>query len=163
MCYQSSFDEAINDALAASESLRGRSETTEQCMLFSARVSSSGSIDDFLAEYELETKSISDFMLCLEDQSIAASHHTKCNMDIFLYPKPAAAISKKVNRSASNDTRIVIEKKEPCTNHSDASKMSAESREELRRSKNREYQRRFREKKIRLELERMSKTRSISF
>ena len=127
-----------------------------------ATLISPGSIGDFLAEYEHENKSISDIMLYLDGFTSALSEQTPMfTPPDKLHQVHTTKTSKKIKSGGEPMEKFrpaPLITKEFCT-----SKITAESREELRRSKNREYQRRFREKKIRLELERLSKLSNSKF
>jgi hypothetical protein len=140
---------------------------------FGWRMKSSGSIDDFLADYSHEDVSIEEFLSCLEDTHIeqrntssifnSARSHTvqPIHTTDTVHPSALNSTSKRklsVLVKEEQETKIVgeVPVSKPCpadggreTRHESLS----DSREEVRRRKNREYQRRFREKRMRLELQ----------
>ena len=127
-----------------------------------------GSIDDFLADYRHETSSIVSFLSCLEESEIANHQNCLLEQDSRCYKKHSAShsSSKRPKIAAMNVAGIGAEQAtQSRKRHREAGErqpVSAckatrtdaddKSREEQRRSKNCEYQRRFREKKRLLEL-----------
>ena len=126
-----------------------------------------GSIDDFLADYRHETSTIVSFMSCLEESEIANHQNSTTKHGSRCCKKDSAshASSKRPKVSALNVAGIGAEqstqkRKRPreaerqpvSASHAACTDADDKSREERRRSKNCEYQRRFREKKMLLEL-----------
>jgi hypothetical protein len=123
-------------------------------------LSSSGSIDDFLVEYQHEDATIIEFMTSLDEpQAKPASAQS----DSFAW-SDAIVSSRPMDRQlmgSSAASRHVDD--HPATIRSGGKsevaakvmrvKMTAECKAERRKEKNREYQRRFREKKLRMELQ----------
>ena len=119
-----------------------------------------GSIDDFLVEYTPERKSISKFLSTEEFEtahlqenqlafhlgsSFVLDVNTSSGQQFFCCTSSAAEISHHKKVAVTSMKRTYSRKaKQPVT---------SESKEERQRMKNREYQRRFREKKFRLELQ----------
>ena len=160
MLMQASFDELFLSSLAALEPF----DTCDAC----SNVNSTGSIDDFLADYRHETSSIVSFLSCLEESEIANHQNCLLEQDSRCYKKHSAShsSSKRPKIAAMNVAGIGAEQAtQSRKRHREAGErqpVSAckatrtdaddKSREERRRSKNCEYQRRFREKKRLLEL-----------
>ena len=155
MIAQASFDELISYSLGC-----------ESC----PNVKSSGSIDDFLADYRHERSSIQSFISSLEDdvKSRSFEHHdVTCPVGLSSRASkplhststlPVASIEeKKSNLSTDFKGKRIRETSNSQTvsaRKAVRSRTDNESKEERRRSKNCEYQRRFREKKMRLEMQR---------
>jgi hypothetical protein len=105
------------------------------------------SIDEFLATYRHEMTSIVEFLSSLDDSNSVSSQVDK------IIPGKLAALRMSTNSSSeaesvgssckSHDEVSAPPRKQARTKAS----LSAEAREEVRRIKNREYQRRFRERR----------------
>ena len=142
----------------------------------SQSLKSSGSVDDFLAGYTLEDVSILDFMSCLGEIEIDPVEKYSCSISengIVENIAPSVACKRTLSSNLSThseltskkrlQTRLALSSAQTASFKTKAStekscaegKTDLDSREENRRSKNREYQRRFREKKMRLELQRL--------
>ena len=123
-------------------------------------LNSSGSIDDFLVEYQHEDATIIDFMTSLDEpQAKPASAQS----DSFVW-SDAIVSSRPMDRQhmgSSAASRHVDDHLATIQSGSKSEvaakvmrvKMTAECKAERRKEKNREYQRRFREKKLRMELQ----------
>ena len=160
MNFQETFDELISCSMAALEPLQGY----KPC----PTLKSSRSIDDFLADYRHESSSIVSFLSCLEESDIATYHsgtissaHSFCKnatashayhqrpefstLNIGSIGAKQCDESRKRGRDASHQQPLPALK---------AVRTETDDQKERRRRKNCEYQRRFREKKIRLEMQR---------
>ena len=121
-------------------------------------VESSRSIDDYLAQDQHERSSISSFLACLEEPE-TASNQTSCN----------TTVSSAYNSLSQRTSVDIVALAASCSDKNKAKRDREDnqiysgrlyrnaprsgtigvSKEELKRIKNREYQRRFREKKMR--------------
>ena len=132
------------------------------------------SIDDFLAGYRHERNYILSFLTCLDEP--ASDHATLSKNASLLHGLlPVSCVSSQRSCSTLPSSTIAsfeemhrpqattiqdIDRKRSCppdaapARKSGRTKAFPESHEERRRRKNREYQRRFREKRMRLELQR---------
>ena len=164
MTSQASFDDLIACSLAALEPF-------DTCQARS-NMKSSGSIDDFLADYQHERSSIQSFFSSLEEPEPAhlkrcglKQHISACFLDPApLSPKLCVSTQPVASFEAAQPThaettscslkRADTKQQRASVRKTLRSKTNLESKEERRRSKNCEYQRRFREKKMRLEMQR---------
>ena len=166
---KANFDELIRCSIASLETLQPRN--------LGPSLKSSGSIDDFLAEYRHESSSIVSFLSCLEEPSrkdpksscsacLDMAHHCE-SKNSCLQPQSLAMnrpnehvgrITGEEGKVLSGSSRKRTSESQPqsrtntkraCNQAHDASK------EERRRIKNCEYQRRFRERKLRLEMQQL--------
>jgi hypothetical protein len=117
------------------------------------------SIDDFLANYKHEPESIKEFLLSLESCSSTSIKPSYTSDDISLNavsnaaPPPGRSSSGlAVSKSAAVSNTPVMELTDPSKHSLSFSEMSPEEREQQRRVRNREYQRRFRERRKLLRL-----------
>ena len=117
----------------------------------------SGSIDDFLADYRHERSSILLFLSCLEepenkiDQSSDITIHSNSSYMVgtssLRQPHDLAA----PNGKGESGTTICTAGRNQSSTRAVPAIVTDESKEEQRRKRNREYQRRFRERKMRLD------------
>ena len=138
---------------------------------------SSGSIDDFLAHYRLEDTSIQSFLSCLEepmgaeDQESSTSEHLSST---YMLDQGSDAVCSTSTDSSFADTQKT--NTAPGRKRTSAPDQLArpadldgnletneDSEDERRRIRNREYQRRFRAKKIRQEMQAVEALRSFHF
>ena len=162
---QTAFDELISCSPVVLEPFQSRS--------LCSNVNNPGSIDDFLAEYRHESSSILSFLSSLEETNTASnisctSQHLNPSwiedsvyhswMRSLKLPSSAANIQVQIKTTVAESRKRSREDQQQ-KSYSGAkkalSKTDSESQEEQRRSKNCEYQRRFREKKMRLELQQL--------
>ena len=162
---QTVFDELISCTPVVLEPFQSRS--------LCPNVNNPGSIDDFLAEYRHESSSILSFLSSLEETNTASNMScTSKHLNSSWIQDPAIDLCMKSPRLPSSATNIEVkaettvaesrkrsrgdkqQKSDSCSKTT-LSKTDRESQEERRRRKNCEYQRRFREKKMRLELQRL--------
>ena len=146
-----------------------------KCVTLAQTSQSSGSIDDFLAHYRLEDTSIQSFLSCLEepmgakDQESSTSEHlsSTCMLD-----QGSDAVCSTSTDSSFVDTQTTSTA--PSRKRTSAPDQLArpldgnletneDSEDERRRIRNREYQRRFRAKKIRQEMQAVEALRSFRF
>jgi hypothetical protein len=121
---------------------------------------SAGSIDEFLADYRHDDVSILAFISCLGEQDTEPTGLSSLEC-IFTQNPPSSEkklLSSKIGKeqklkNLTSIGRLEISKNKSCK--SLRPRTNIEAQEEIRRSKNREYQRRFREKKMRLEFQRL--------
>lgn len=151
--------------------------TSERNPFRTESLGASGSIDDFLSDERQRRTSIQTFMCKTEEPSLLKPQH-----NLGYRPNDSSTIlltsSTKISSASSSDLKLTErcrEKKSKAsssgsiTSQAGAStpkvnsnkrcpqpELTAEEREERRKSKNREYQRRFREKKMRLQFQRQS-------
>ena len=131
----------------------------------------SETIDDFLAHYKHESSSIQSFMSCLDESETVATHSADRSsgiQTIAYMPDPASkAASRRPHDAfpAARCKRARPADRPPNGSDSWNSHLSNEyiSDDERRRIRNREYQRRFREKKIRREQQRLSMATSSAY
>jgi hypothetical protein len=121
-------------------------------------LNSSGSIDDFLVEYQHEDATIMQFMTCLDEPEPAcAQSDSFAWSEVFTSPQmfdtPSSGKSIELRSAVDHPASIQSGSKSEVAAKAMRVKMSAEGKAERRKEKNREYQRRFREKKLRLELQ----------
>ena len=138
---------------------------------------SSGSIDDFLANYRHESSSIVSFLSCLEKPEISGNHlnsttkQPRSSQISDRLPKvssqPSSATLSTMSFLTSGVVQETLTTKSPKqprkvkqveTSISARPRTGDESEQERKRRKNREYQQRFREKKMRLQLQRQTST-----
>ena len=171
--FQHNFDELIASSLSALDEIAFE-HTSASCNHASIKsipkkctnLQSSGSVDDFLADYRHEDTSILQFMSCLEEPERPSMHLHKSSPAASEYgpahsTQPRQEVSSRqdlrnqlklnVVRSASSKPKAEID----ASLKSMRVRLPAESKAERRREKNREYQRRFREKKMRLKFQEM--------
>ena len=162
---QTVFDELISCTPVVLEPFQSRS--------LCPNVNNPGSIDDFLAEYRHESSSILSFLSSLEETNTA--NNMSCtskplnsswvhdpSIDLckrsVRFPSSAATAEVKIGTTVAESrkrSRVDKQQKSDSCSKTTLSKTDRESQEERRRRKNCEYQRRFREKKMRLELQRL--------
>ena len=160
MNFQETFDELISCSMAALEPLQGY----KPC----STLKSSHSIDDFLADYRHESSSIVSFLSCLEESDIATYHSgtISCAHSFWKNASASHAYHQRPEFSTLNIGSIGAKQCDESRKRGrDAShqqplpalkavRAETDDQKERRRRKNCEYQRRFREKKIRLEMQR---------
>jgi hypothetical protein len=105
------------------------------------------SIDDFLADYKHERVAILDFLSSLDDVSTSSLHNMQSRSSFIenqpiAFPIASAAV---MSSQIASCVKITL----PCKRTSESP--SIELRDEQRRIKNREYQRRFRERRRKLQ------------
>ena len=164
MLMQASFDELFLSSLAALEPF----DTCDAC----SNVNSTGSIDDFLADYRHERSSIQSFLSNLEEPEAVNLQRSKFEDQKSAFPLDSALHSSKptittgaiwsFEAKQSTHAEVSCKQTEGANKHQKAphrkilrSRTDSESQKERRRRKNCEYQRRFREKKMRLEMQRL--------
>jgi hypothetical protein len=163
---QLTFEELIASSLTALDQISPEPaldpdcfKTTPQSQSKRSTLQSSGSIDDFLAEYRHEDATIVQFMSCLEGQELVPSATSESS-----FPESHARIFEESDRAKSDTSSYsgALASATVGTNSKTSAavaqislrvKMSPEKKAEMRRDKNREYQRRFREKKLRLDMQ----------
>ena len=138
---------------------------------------SSGSIDDFLAEYRHERSSIVSFLSCLAEPTCTdPASNNNTHLDAALgsdsevarqQPPHRIVMSREIGQSDPIDGREKVvatssrKRTRETRQRSESSRKVArtkahnESKEERRRIKNCEYQRRFRERRLRLEMQQL--------
>ena len=164
---KANFDKLIQCSLASLEPLQPRN--------LGPSLKSSGSIDDFLAEYRHEGTSIVSFFSCLAEPTCADPASSTTRLDAALgfeselarkqQPPLRIVMSREIGESDPIDERVVATSSRKRTKvsqpRSESSRKVArtkahnESKEERRRIKKCEYQRRFRERRLRLEMQQL--------
>ena len=167
---KANFGKLIQCSLASLEPLQPRN--------LGPSLKSSGSIDDFLAEYRHESTSIVSFLSCFEEppRKDPASNNTTrldaaLSLESELECKEQQPLKTLMDREIGQSDPIDGKEKVASTSsrkrtrvsqpHSESSRKVArtkahnESKEERRRIKNCEYQRRFRERRLRLEMQQL--------
>ena len=173
--FQQNFEDLIASSLSALDEIAFEN-TSNHCFNHAniqsipkkcANLQSSGSVDDFLADYRHEDASILQFMSCLEEPERPSMHLHKSSPPASEYgPAHSTQPRQEVNmrQDPSNDLKINVVRSNASSKPKagvDASlkpmrvRLPAEGKAERRREKNREYQRRFREKKMRLKFQEM--------
>jgi hypothetical protein len=144
---------------------------TSKSSVKASSVNFDSSIDDYLADYKHEMVSIHDFLSSLEEgpdlvNQERNSHHESASSERSLLRPSIRSIEDYTTsltkadgaaRSESDDSSDAfasLKRSGSCT--------SAEAREEQRRIKNREYQRRFRERRRILEYQRFARPRPLN-
>ena len=167
---QAPFDDLIASSLDALEQTSAKQSAWDNADPCPIRKTFE-SIDDFLAQYRHNRSSILSFLSCLDEPDNAVTSSgitTDCSIPIPIHKIPSQTSSKRSSPttyavSDAGEEQAVATPTNRARNHqihpqpdrkNGLSSRSGESKEEIRRSKNREYQRRFREKKMRLELQR---------
>jgi hypothetical protein len=169
--FQPTFDALIASSLSALEQIDADQSQDQCCFKGDFRsqskassLQSSGSIDDFLVEYRHEDNTIVQFMKSLEEPDLmcdradswrSTEFHEDCikamlpnegskHVPSFHVDPKHVVACKGTSISADNKAGLIAK----CLRV----KPTAENALERRREKNREYQRRFRERKLCLEL-----------
>ena len=149
-----------------------------KCVTLAQTSQSSGSIDDFLAHYRLEDTSIQSFLSCLEepmgakDQESSTSEHLSSTIMLDQGSDTVCSTSTSTDSSFvdTQTTSTAPSRKRTSAPDQLARPLDgnletneADSEDERRRIRNREYQRRFRAKKIRQEMQAVEALRSFRF
>ena len=137
---------------------------------------SSWSIDDFLAHYRLEDTSIQSFLSCLEesmgeDQESSTSEHRSSTIMLDQGSDTVCSTSTSTDSSFVDTQTTSTAPSRKRTSAPDQLarpldgnlETNEDSEDERRRIRNREYQRRFRAKKIRQEMQAVEALRSFRF
>ena len=127
-------------------------------------VKHSNSIDDFLANYRHESSSIRSFLSCLEEPIFTTINHTSRTNTLNQKDTPsislglaAAIVSDESAIAPKSCKRPRVSKETPMNVFfMNAQTEKVDDPEEERKLRNREYQRRFRAKKVRLEKQLLS-------
>lgn len=170
MCAERTFEELFASSLAALDQIaadpshnycqmNARNENQNN----STSLQSSGSIDDFLVEYQAENSTIVQFMSSLEEPELMSAQANLSSWPL-IHARSSQPIQLALPDTTASSPRSSVDHDKPMQSDTDSNKhvisksfhikLTAESKAERRREKNREYQRRFREKKLRLEIQR---------
>jgi hypothetical protein len=169
MCAQRTFEELFASSLAALDQIAAE-PSHDYCQMNarnenqnSTSLQSSGSVDDFLVEYQAENSTIVQFMSSLEEPELMSAQATLSSWPL-IHARSSQPIQLALPDTTASSPRGSVDHDKPMQSDTDSKKqvisksfqikLTAESKAERRREKNREYQRRFREKKLRLEIQR---------
>ena len=178
--FQHSFEELIASSLSALDTITVEPTKNQITNVLhqdrfpgkNTHLRSSGSIDDFLMDYKHENTSILQFMTSLEEPELELAQRRSDSLHLPLVGLAASQSSLSCSLNAelapsvlvtANRTPITLNSRAVASCKKSRTRMSPESKAELRRIKNREYQRRFREKRLRLELQQMFMRGNVQF